>query len=222
MRRSVAMVPLVLGFMLVLAGPAHAALITFEFGGQVTSITDASNFLQGRIVPGQAYSARYSFDSQAPDTQSGDPQVGAYLCASNTFQMVFGQLTVAIPKSRVVVGNHSFGDAYSVDAVGAVPGDFPVTELVLNLEDPTGAAFSNDSLPLSPPSLTRFTTRSFSFDGDPAPNSYYSVHANVTYIQAIPEPGSLLALSVGLAAVLTRRRWGTGGHSIAGRVGDVT
>ena len=101
MRKSVAMIPLVLGFVLALAGPAQAALITFEFGGQVTSISDSSNFLQGRIVVGQSYSARYTFDSETPDMYPNDPRGGGYPCIDNSFQMIFGGLVVDVPRTRL-------------------------------------------------------------------------------------------------------------------------
>ena len=206
MRRNIVLASLVSGLAMGLAGPAEGALITFEFGGQVTSITDASNFLQGRIVVGQAYSARYTFDSQAPDIVPYDLRVGEYYCVDSSFQMIFGSQAVTVPRTAIGVADNTFGDSYGLSAIGVVPGAFPITELDLSLEERTGTVFVDDSLPLRPPDLTRFTTRLFSFYGDPTPTTYYSVRANVAYIRAIPEPGTLLVLSLGLGAVLARRR----------------
>ncbi len=74
-----------------------------------------------------------------------------------------------------------------------------VTELGVNLNDPTMTAFNSDALPLVPPDLADFATRDFSFQGQGG----FDVRGNLTILT--PEAGSFALLLVGVLTILRRR-----------------
>ncbi|MGD2111093.1 MAG: hypothetical protein PVI86_17080, partial [Phycisphaerae bacterium] len=59
-----------------LPGVANAALITWEFGGRITSVHDVNDVLGGQVSVGTPFSGSFAFESTTPDSLSG-PNTGA-------------------------------------------------------------------------------------------------------------------------------------------------
>jgi hypothetical protein len=145
----------IVSMLLLLTGGARAELITFEFGGVITSVTDANGVLGGAVHVGDAFGGTYVFDSNASDSYPADPSVGVYFSAGGSVAVNLGSsLGIASSGSRTVVGNYTFADTYGLSIVGPFDApDFGILEMEVFLRDSIATVFTSDALPLSPPSL---------------------------------------------------------------------
>jgi hypothetical protein len=151
-RRGGALVALALG--LTLAGYAQAAPLTFEFTGSVT----LSDF--DTIPVGSAVTGSYTFDDGLVDTHPSEFN-GIYGPVDLEIHFVGGS-SVVTSTGEFFINNNSSGfgtvDEYSV-RISSTPdltGSFAGLEWEfgrLYRADNTGVAFSDDSLPLTPPDL---------------------------------------------------------------------
>jgi hypothetical protein len=136
---------------LLVTEPIQAGPITFNFEGTVTS-TDF-----GTISIGSAVTGSYTFDSGLIDSHPL-PDNGWYSPVNLTLTFIAGSSITAT--ATIVVFNSDTFDSYSVriDTLNTLTGSFADPSLswyfgVLNRQDVTGTAFSDESLPLIPPDL---------------------------------------------------------------------
>jgi hypothetical protein len=184
---------------------AEAALITFAFGGQVTSVSDPQNVLGGAVTVGQAYSGQYTFDSETPDLWTRYPELGKYSCVNNSLQVNSGAFSVTPVTSSVLVCNQSYGDGYGVSAGQTTSGNLVVAELGFSLDESTGTVFTSKLLPLTPPDIGLFPERSFSVLAGPVTGQEFTIEGDVTYLILVPEPCSLLLLVTGFSSPVIYR-----------------
>ena len=205
MKACLSAAPWMVGLVAGMAGlsPAEGALITFEFGGQVTSIDDPQGLLQGLVEVGQAYSGLYTFDSASPDMSADNSEVGRYACVRGGTDVTLGNLMISPEDSHVYVGNHTRGDIYGLSAGPTTSGDLTVSEFGFQLRENTGGVFPDDALPLVPPELNQFSFRSFGLMAGPVTGLEFTIIGNVTYL--VPEPGSFLFLMTGAVSLMMRR-----------------
>lgn len=193
-------------------GWAHAATVTWYFGGTLTSV---SSDLSGSFAVGDAVSGSVAFDPAAPNT-SPSPLYGTYPAISG-FTVTVGGLTYDLPAAEMP------GEVYVLDEAGgdvlqfqaslagpAVAGLAPRTAFLV-LADSTGAALSGVSLPAVPPALAAFDTRyvSIAFETQPKRTPTIEARLSALSLTPVPEPASALAVLFGLAALLAvaaRRR----------------
>lgn len=194
-----------------LLSSADAAVLTFQFSGNVIQVPQDDVF--GDIAVGDAIRGSYSFDTSAADLLPADPALGKY-----TFSAPFG-MTVNVGAHEfstsglldigiedIVVNNPFLGDQYSVFAQSAAND----LTMALFLIDPTHSGFTNDRLPLTAPPLATFTQNVFRLhailgDGD----VFVDGQLSALTVQAVPEPyaaGPMLAGSIILLALAGRRR----------------
>jgi hypothetical protein len=144
-----------LGLGLVATECVQAAPITFSFTGTVT-VSDFST-----IPVGSAVTGHYTFDSGLTDTNP-NPFNGDYGPVAMTITFSDGS-SVITSTATFFINNNSSGigttDEYSVrmdTAPDTLTGSFAALRWEfgrLERFDATGTAFSNDSLPLTPPNL---------------------------------------------------------------------
>lgn len=190
-----------------LAGVVHAALVTFNFEGNVTFVeTDvSSHFSTGEKLVGS-----YSFDSDTPDLSPG-AQFGTY--AVNQMSFTLGNnaytpsLTAGSPQIRITSNsgvNPGTGtpDTYRVISVvndGASAGALLPREFWFDI---SGLGKFDDSLPLSPPSLGDFlsTERTFRMNFVQPVGAVGWVSGELTSLTltAVPLPGAVLLFGTGL------------------------
>lgn len=183
-----------------LSSPASAAPIVWEFTGQVTHI-DQSTPLDVILPVGTVVTFTATFDSAAID-----------LCPQN------GTGFYILPGGRVSFGGSSYASSMNALEVNAPGGncvaqpDAPQTVALRYLGFPnapfasatvgwTGGPDIGDVMPsmFPNPSLTFF---SFGY----ACVVCADIRGQITSVQAVPEPSTLLLTAAGIAALLSRAR----------------
>lgn len=201
---------------------AQAALITFHFEGDVTSV---SQVLSSQFNTTNKFTGSYTFDSLTPD-RTPSTQVGAYVLtnasvtlAGNTYSAL-NQLGVTPP--AITITSNSFGrptnfalsdDSYRVSFRPSGPA---VNELLPSSFNFTVAGlrqFPNDSLPLTPPSISSLlgssTSINLSFVKPLGAVGGVTGELTSLTLAPVPLPGALVLFSsalFGVAGLEARRR----------------
>jgi hypothetical protein len=202
-----------IGFLLG-AVTASADPITFTFTGAV----DNDPF---GVFGTASFTGSYTFASNTPQVLN-TAQSGGYTGMGGIFAMT---VSFTGTVGGALDGTPFSGDTVNITVNRNLPGpldEYLVTgtsstdsnlSIELTLDDNTGTAFSNTSLPLSPPSLASFTSRRFAlFDG--TPDNPVETEGALTTLTcasgcgaAVPEPSYTTLLAAGIGALLwTRRR----------------
>ena len=139
----------------------RAEIKNFAFQGSVTRLENPSFVLDGSITNGSTFEGFYIFESTASDSNSAS-DVGDYRFNQSVFGVV------------VKVGNYVFrtnprhvdflievvngpNDSYLIRSYQNICSQPLLLEAISwQLDDPTGTALADDSLPLTPPVLSAF------------------------------------------------------------------
>jgi hypothetical protein len=181
-----------------------AAMITFQFGGVITSVSDAGGALGGDVNVGDPFSGTYTFDPDTPDGEPADPSRGLYEPLGALMTLSAGSVTVVSGPSAlhaIVVEDNWLGlrDLFLMGGYSFESGSLSVGEMEIRLSDPTQTAFDSDGLPLTPPVLTSFTTRTLIFQG----RGSFDVRGELTTLT--PEPTAMLLILIAGFLVLPRK-----------------
>jgi hypothetical protein len=185
-------------FLLGLAFPASASLITIGFSGHLTGVDTP---LAGGFTVGQSFSGSYTFRSDTSDV-GGSPFIGVYPLVS--FDVTIGSFAihsvVTLPypfdASIINIGNNQGGvfDIYRVDVDVADSGtpqpvgaEIPV-RLELQFTDLTNTALSDNSLLLTAPSFADFA---------------FNQHLRIDFRTDVNDPGTAASINGQLDAPLT-------------------
>ncbi len=180
-----------------------AELITFKFGGVVTSVQDPTGALDGGVRVNDKFSGTFTFDSATSDWMPGDPTYGGYDFTDAVMTLSVGSAGISsgsAARHSISVANDRYGtDGFTMGSFTYESGNLWVSELYIHLEDSTQAALGSDVLPSTPPDLMLFARREFYFQGQGA----FDVRGTVTALT--PEPQALVFLLLGILVVLRRR-----------------
>lgn len=77
--------------------PAKGALVTWQFAGEITSVVDRNNLLDGAITVGTPFSGSYTFESTTPDLDPKNTGNGRYDDAITSVSGIIGDLTFGGP-----------------------------------------------------------------------------------------------------------------------------
>jgi len=209
------------------AAPASSAPITMAFTGTVTNIHYPG-------VPGTAagdpFSAEVTYEPLTSDGDKSDPNHGDYRNAVSRAVFHFGphELAILSPPANqggITVRNNFAGliDEYSIELNGSLDGTpdalldgapldgFRVT---VDLDDNTGMAFSNDSLPVPIPDLTKFRSASWFISTNGTTGPDFALEGPVTLVAVVPESSTASLLALGLVLrMITNERWRIRGRS---------
>ena len=166
------------------------------------------------------FAGSYTFDSNIPQVLA-TPNSGGYADTGASVNMTVSFVGTIDP---TVVGPY-VADTLNITVNNDFPGpldEYLVTgtsstdsflSIEIKLDDFTGTAFSNTSLPLAPPNLAAFTSLGFAlFDGTldnpiEAEGVLTSLQCTAGCGSTVPEPNPMLLFGVALAALwLARRR----------------
>jgi hypothetical protein len=193
-------------------GLTQATPITFSFSGTV----DNDPF---GVFDTATFDGSYTFDSNTPQVLN-TPSSGGYAGSGGIYSMTMsfaGTLdpSVAGPyvadTLNITVNNDFPGplDEYLVTGTSSIDSALSIQ---LTLDDSTGTAFSNTSLPLTAPSLAAFTSVRFAlFDG--TIDNPIEAEGVLTSLQCTdgcrggtaPEPNGLVLIVAALGALWLRR-----------------
>jgi len=198
-----------------LAGPARAALITIAIEATVDYVRDEGNYLEGRINVGDIITGTYTYESTTADS-SASQSIGRYMHYTTPcgIRLTVGGLVFQTDPEKVYFGVEIMNDEpwanpdinRDVYAIGS-ENNLPFSNgtwggyIHWQLDDPTGNAVSSTDLPTTAPILDRWEFNELDLDG----RRDYLVRGHVTSAIVIPEPATILLLSVGVLALRKRQ-----------------
>jgi hypothetical protein len=187
-------------------GAAQAAPITFRFGGQVT-ISPVSG-----INIGDSISGLYTFDSDATAQFPSSPNVAIYDTGLSSYSVQVGIFSGAASSGRIIVADNFGGsiDVYNAGTsvlTGTSMSGLTAFQSFIELSTVSGTALSSFALPLSPPDLSDFSARTIVLRFlDASTMTNYTVRGSLTLLEAVPAPGALAVLGLGLLGIGGLRR----------------
>ncbi len=197
----------VLCALLVASGRSEAAPITFNFEGSVANVVGGVFTSGGAGANGFSaslpLSGSYTINSSTPDSRPGNADIGRYNNTLQNLTVNVGtyQATFSPGTSFIRVTNGGpVGDRYELVANGllgnAVNGFTPAT-FRLQATDPTGHAFSSDSLPTTAPSLSSFASVQWRLVFDGAGRRVQGAFTSL-----VPLPAAVWLFGAGLIALV--------------------
>ena len=184
------LIAICIAFLFIVAGPAHADTVTFNFSGNVTQVSDQ---VFGDIAFGDAFQGTLSFDSSATDLIPEDPSIGSYAFSSPFgMTLTIGSHDFEATGSLDIEVVNSFVDQYTALATDQAGGLL----MDLFLLDDTGSALGDDHLPLDASLLAGFGERDFHLDDFLCGGEIQlDGEIDVPFTQPIPEPSALTILA---------------------------
>ena len=191
---------------------AHASLIRFAF----TGVIDNDPF---GVFDNATFAGSYTFDSTMTQVLN-TANSGGYAGSGGIFNMnvaFTGTLDPSVDGPYIadtlnITVNNNFPGPLDEYLVTGTSSTDSMLSIEIRLDDSSGTAFSNTSLPLTPPSLAAFTLVRFAvFDG--TLDSPIEAEGMLRTLECtagcgtVPEPNAMLLLGVALGALgLARRR----------------
>ncbi|UCG59908.1 MAG: PEP-CTERM sorting domain-containing protein [Phycisphaerales bacterium] len=204
--------------------PTHAKLVTIAVTGEVTSVWDDFDRLEGKINVGDMITGVYVYDSSTPDSFPEDPVHGRYEYYAppcGIMLTVGGFVFMTDPDNVrfVVIIKDDFPDpretsydGYSVASYNNLPlsNGAEVGDISLGAKGSTDI-FTTDALPATAPDLDAgwheggMGIRIYGGSRGGSSVGAFSIGGYVTSATVIPEPGTFILFALGSLALLKTR-----------------
>jgi len=191
-------------------------VVTLEFSGVLTSITDQYGFLNGQFAPGSAVSGTITYDTAVPEdsTTIGDPTVGIYSAVTSLQASVNGISFAGSPGSLpgyVQVWDDRIVGPSTVDAVTfSSPLDYSppiagmgagtvVGAVNVNLFDFTHTASQEGKTMPTTVDLSKYGSTTFeALQVNVDTNESFHLDGVITSLTPVPEPSALALFFIGV------------------------
>jgi len=213
MKKAIIIV-IIAAFGLFWAGPAKAALITIAIKATVDYVNSVANYyLEGQISPGDIITGTYTYESTTVDTNpsSGVGDYEHYTKPCGIRLTVGGFVFQTDPDSFMflleIINDYTSGglhDAYGLISYNnlELSNGTPVSSISWWLEDPTANALSSTDLPTTAPVLSDWQSE-IGLCLDVGRSG--GIVSHVTSAVVIPEPATILLLSMGVLVLRKRQ-----------------
>ena len=202
--------------------PAHAVLLNFTFGGEVTALLDSegdpTTLLSSQFAVDDRFTLTFSIDTETPDGTPGDASMGSYEGVTGlSFSFTNGYSASDSEPTNLFIFDEFFStsDQFQVGAStpsGPSVGGFDAVEFFLILLDTSATVFTSDSIPTDL-DLGDFNGSQFAVTFEDSGSQQVLVNSEIDSLSvtAIPEPsaflfGSVVAALVGVCSNTRRRR----------------
>jgi hypothetical protein len=194
----------ILIFVLVLAIPLQADVLTVTFTGSVYGVSNLSGVAVGDVMTGT-----YSYDSSQQPNYVGSPTV--YDLPTFDLSVDSIHLTSYGAGQLRICNNCTVGTTGTVDYLDFITAasPFPVGPFISYswfVRDYSATAFSDESLPMGAPNMADFTPNDNQIviqEIDPSGAEVWAIYGRVNAASTVPEPSSLTLFLCGAAALLT-------------------
>jgi hypothetical protein len=199
--------------LLLVSMQANAAIISYNFSGSLSTISDTGNLLGGAFSVGDVFNGSLSYESDSPDgaasstyfTSSADVNIISYLNGYTFSSTASASVDLNSDPNLEYIYFISGYDSDPFIDLGSNSGRL----MTLFLQDLAGSIFANDSLPTNL-DLSDTASSTLTLHGDTGPGGFaFSLKGVLTSLtpSAVPEPTVLLLFLAGtLGLGLTRRK----------------
>jgi len=202
------------------AGNLRAEIVTIGLTAEIVYVDDPDGTLRERLEVGDVMTGSYTYNSDTPDTNPScivgvynhySPPYGIRLSAGG---LVF-QTDPDNVEFIIEIVNDDYGDNYLLRSYNNLPidDDVVIDHIAWQLDDDSGTAISTDALPTTPPVLEDYpdtwvglVINGCKFRPGPHPCDDFFIRANVTSVEIIPEPATVLLFALGSLAMLRRKK----------------
>jgi len=189
-----------LGTLLFSKGLAQAELITIMISGEVTYVDDLGG-LDNEVDIGDTISGTYTYDSTTLGVyNSGIGLVEfSHYSAPAGISVNIGEFNFSTDPGNIefdiFLKNNTPGgnDVYGLESRSnlALSNGAPVDSIFWSLVDDTSTALNSDSLPLTEPELTNWSSNNFEISGIDRTSQDFYIVGQITSATLIPEPCTL-------------------------------
>jgi hypothetical protein len=196
--------------LLVPLAEVSAEPVTFEISATIYNVYDPGNAFQNTVISGDTITGTYTIDIASPDSEP-DPQYGHYIFDPTSTQVGFDLLlnNTSLKSDPMASGHmyeahtmNSSSDHLGIFSHGNLPlsNGGSVEDIIVDLYDPTGQAFTSDALTGQAPNIPAFEFHDIHVSGNANDGNYYYLDAKIDSIQAV---GGQSACSSGSSNIVT-------------------
>jgi len=189
-----------------------AGIVEISLTAEIMYIRDPDEF-DGQLQIGDIITGSYKYESTTPDSNPL-PTVGDYEHYSSPYgiSLTAGGFVFQTDPDNVnflveVVNNHYASpteDNYGIISYNNLPlsNGVPIAGIEWHLSDTSGTALSSDALPTTPPVLDDWSYSWGMLIHTGPHTGHVAIEADVTSVELVPEPTTLVLLGLGSLAVL--------------------
>jgi hypothetical protein len=206
-----------IGILCIIVPQIQASLIEIAIEAKVTGVDDPGGLLEGNVNIGDIITGSYKYETEAFDAEPANPYKGLYKFT----QLPYGVfLEVNGYRFKTNLSNVDFkiglindkpplnSDTYWFDSYNnvMVGTDIPMGGIFWQLDDDSGQAISSINLQVTAPIVNDWLDGNIlSIGGGVEIEATFGISAQVNSTTLIPEPSSLILISLGLIYLRNRK-----------------